>query len=122
MGTSSESQRFVDVARSVDSTEVWCKSDLIKTVDQNVGRSKERWMRYPRVQSESRDIETGISVVEDLFEVVHSGKRLTDEARRNNGVIDEREVVHPAGSDLVVVGDRRAHGFSLRTRASEIAK
>src|SRR5689334_8971062 len=122
MSTSSVGQGLVNVTGCVDSPEVRCDSELVKTVDQKIGRSEERGVSNARVQSQRGHVEPRVCVIEDLFEVVHSSERLADKPRRNDSVIDKREIVHSTWGDLIVVRNHRACISGLRTGAAEVAE
>src|SRR5579859_1313303 len=96
----------------------WRESDLLKSGDNDVGRSENRFAVVSGIRAQEKTerfgIEAVVEVVKNLVEIVHAEEHLIGQARRKRRVQNHRVVVNVNGSDFEIVLEVGARGSQRR--------
>src|SRR5882724_3405112 len=95
------------------------QADFVKACDGDVGSTGEIEARV-EIEAGRGEIKVGVEVAEDLAEIVHTGKQLVADSRRERGVPRSGVVGDVNRRDFVVVLDGGADGRDLISLADEI--
>src|SRR5579864_1797492 len=91
----------------------------VKSADREI---RSAWLRDARVEAEGNGVDARVGIRENLVKVAHTEENLIGNGWAQNGVVNERVVLHVDRTHLIVVRYMRSYRRHLNSLAHEPAE